>query len=139
MSAQSVVTRFAEHSYPVATGPITGGQLVYAAPLVGVDSLYVAGALALNVLGVALTDGNIAANESATDAFPANTRVTVGSHGEYLVTYAAAATVGQLLVAAAAGAVTPYIPGTSTLDEIVGRCTASTAAGAVGPAYIGAF
>ena len=138
MSAQSVVTRFAEKSYPVS-GPITGGQLVYAAPLSSVDTLYVAGANALNVLGVAITDGNTAANESATDAVPADQTVTVGTHGEYYVTYAAAATVGQLLVAAAAGAVTPYTAGTSTLDEIVGRCTASTAASAVGPAYIGAF
>lgn len=136
MPAQTSVRRFGEESYPVS-GPITGGQLVYAAAVEGVDTLSVAGAAALNVLGVAITDGDTSADESPTDAFPANQRVTVGCHGEYLVTFAAAAGPGEWLIAAASGKVTPYVAGTSTFDEIVGYAKHTTSSGAVGAAYIG--
>lgn len=38
------------------------------------------------------------------------------------VTYAASATFGQLLKAAASGQVTPFVSGTDAVEKIVGRC-----------------
>lgn len=100
------------------------------------DVAYVAGANATNVLGVALIDAAPIGSISTTAAYPASDRVTVGAHGEFPVTYAAAATVGQKLLAAANGQVTPAGAGPPS-DQVVGYCTQSTAAGAVGRAYIG--
>lgn len=103
------------------------------------DVAYVAGAGATTVLGVALIDaipftGIIT---SPASAFPVATRVTVGSHGEFPVTYASTANVGQALIAAANGAVAPFTGSGGTADEIVGYATETTPAGAVGNAYIG--
>jgi hypothetical protein len=134
-----MVRRFGELSLP-PNAAITGGLLVIGANVSGVDTVEIAGALALNVLGVALIDGTTDALIAATTplvAWPEADRVTIGSHGVFPVTYAANATIGQWLVAAANGQVTPYTPGTSTFDQIVGYCLQTTASGAVGNAYIG--
>lgn len=108
------------------------------------DAAYVAGANAVNVIGVAMNDAqpynslvDTTTGQTPVMAYPVADRVTVVNHCEVNVTYAAAATCGEKLVAAANGQVTPYTAGTSTFDEIVGYCLATTAAGAVGPAYIG--
>ena len=61
--------------------------------------------------------------------------MTIGANGEYPVTYAAAANIGQKLLAAANGQVTPAGVGPAA-DQVVGYCTQTTAAGAVGRAYI---
>lgn len=134
MSAIAVIRRFGEFSLP-PNGPITGGQLVVGAVVGGVDTAEVAGASATNVLGVCLLDCDTQADISPTDAFPAADRCTIGAHGEFQVTYAAAANVGDKLVAAANGQVTPST--TASAAEQVGYCTQTTAAGAVGNAYIG--
>lgn len=104
------------------------------------DVVYVATANSTVVLGVAMHDalpfGSILGANPIL-AVPINDRLTIGAHGEFLVTYAANATVGQALVAAANGQVTPSTPGTSQPEQIVGYCTQSTSAGNVGRAYIG--
>lgn len=141
MTAIQMQRRFPEFSLP-PNAAISGGVLVIGAVVSGVDTLEVAGALALNVLGVALIDGTTDALIASTTplvAWPEADRITIGAHGIFPVTYTANCTVGTWLVAGAAGAVTPYTAGTSTFDEIVGYCTQSItiSAGAVGFAYIG--
>lgn len=131
----TLVRRHGDISLP-AGGVITIGQLVAGASNAGEDQAVVAGAGALNVLGVAQTDATNVA-PSATDVFPTPDRCSISSGGEYLVTYAAAATVGDKLKAAANGEVTPFL-GTDTDPRLlVGYCTQTTAAGAQGRAYIG--
>lgn len=102
------------------------------------DVAYVAGSAATNVLGVALIDAApyTPVQASPVAAFPAADRVTIGAHGEFPVTYAANATIGQKLLAAANGQVTPAGAGPAA-DQVVGYCTQTTAAGTVGRAYIG--
>lgn len=104
------------------------------------DVAYVATANSTAVLGIAMHDalpyGSILSAIPIL-AVPGNDRLTIGAHGEFDVVYAANATIGVPLVAAANGQVTPYTAGTSTFDQIVGYCTESTAAGNTGRAYIG--
>lgn len=76
------------------------------------------------VYGVAADNADPRATDPATG--PAIYRPTVACIRVPMETkakYAANATLGQLLVAAATGQVTPYTAGTSTHDQIVGRCT----------------
>lgn len=104
------------------------------------DVAYVAGANATTVLGVALIDAAPYSPNQATPtaAYPFADRVTIGAHGEFPVTYAAATNIGQSLKAAANGAVTPWVDGIDTdAGTKVGYCTQTTASGAVGRAYIG--
>jgi hypothetical protein len=144
MTAVNMVRRYGDQSWP-PNAAITGGQLCIVTSVSGVDTVEVAGANALNVMGVALIDATTDALIASANAagpivgWPEADRVTLGCHGIFPVTYAANATAGVLLVAAANGQVTPYTPGTSTFDQIVGRCYATTVSGAVGPAYIGAI
>lgn len=102
------------------------------------DVAYVAGAAATDVLGVALVDATPYSplQASPIGAYPNADRVTIGAHGEFPVTYAASAVVGQKLLAAANGQVTPAGAGPPA-DQVVGYCTQTTAAGTVGRAYIG--
>lgn len=126
-------------TYTVKTGTsgasvVTGGQLVEATTG-GV--VQVAGAGSLAVLGVAEhnaqggPDVTTSGSGAGLDYYTLNTaaggpygnQLTVGV-GHYNVNYAAAATFGQLLKAAANGAVTPWVSGTDTnANLIVGRCT----------------
>jgi hypothetical protein len=114
---------------------VAGGQLVVpdAAPATTVS---VAGAAAINVLGVAGNDAAPIPNQAGdTDTLsggsplldisvaPDYTSVYYGPVTAH-ITYAANATCGQLLKAAASGAVTPWVSGTDTNPAtIVGRCT----------------
>ncbi len=120
-------------SYQVSAA-VTGGTLVIAD---GSSALTVstAGAGAINVLGVAGNDAAPLPNQASdTDTLAGGAPLldisvvpdyTAVFHGvDIRVTYAAAATFGQLLKAAASGQVTPWVSGTDTLPAtIVGRCT----------------
>jgi hypothetical protein len=116
------------------TGPVTytvaeavkGGQLVEARAAAKVG---VAGAGSKVVLGVATKDALPDASRESTDSFgfpvynevALSEFVTVGV-GFYPVTYAANASFGEKLKAAAAGKVTPYVEASDTADMIVGYC-----------------
>lgn len=124
--------RLGPDSYQVSA-QVLGGQLVVpdAGPATTVS---VAGAAAINVLGVAGIDaapivsqaGNTTGyGQSLTDisVLPDYTSVYAGP-ADCHVTYAANAAFGQLLKAAALGTVTPWVSGTDTNPAtIVGRCT----------------
>lgn len=118
-------------TYTVAE-PVTGGQLIEART----GNVGVAAAGSLKVLGVALKDATNAA-AAATDSYPLPSTVPVANDVVVRVTYAAAATFGQKLIAAANGQVTPAgaAPDART---IVGYCAdpAGVGAGATGLAYI---
>ncbi len=141
MSAVAQVTKTGPRTYtPVE--PILGGQLVEAR---AAGRIGVAAVGSLKVLGVALTDAQspdafTGLTTTGTDGRPLlnaavlPTVVAVAYGGiETKVVYAAAATFGDSLIAAAAGQVTPagLNPDART---IVGRCTApnGVALGAVG-------
>jgi hypothetical protein len=130
---------------------VLGGQLVVpdAGPATTVS---VAGAAAINVLGVAGIDAAPIPNQAGNvDSLAGNNPLldisvvpdyTSVYHGvDIHVTYAANAAFGQLLKSAAAGTVTPWVSGTDTLPAtIVGRCTqpggVTISANAVGRARI---
>jgi hypothetical protein len=114
---------------------VLGGQLVIpdAGPATTVS---VAGAGAINVLGVAGNDASPVVSQAAfTDQYAGSAPLVDLSvlpdyaavyHGpvDIRVTYAAAAAFGQLLKSAASGQVTPWVSGTDTLPAtIIGRCT----------------
>ena len=112
---------------------VYGGSLVIADGS-NATTVSTAGAGAINVLGVAGNDaspivsqaGNVNSyNQPIVDVsvLPDSTAVHCAAIDIH-VTYAAAATFGQLLKAAASGQVTPWVSGTDTLPAtIVGRCT----------------
>lgn len=151
MAAVTQVTKQGPRTYtPVE--PILGGQLVEgrAAGLAIAGQggsggpIGVAAAGSLKVVGVAITDGQspnavvttpvMVGGRSVLNAAILPTSVAVAYGGiEVPVTYAAAATFGDLLIAAANGQVTPA-GATPDARTIVGRCTApaGVAAGAVG-------
>ncbi|HMH89953.1 MAG TPA: hypothetical protein VK586_02585 [Streptosporangiaceae bacterium] len=118
-------------SYQVSA-QVLGGQLVIpdAGPAATVS---VAGAAAINVLGVAGIDaapivsqaGNTTGyGQPLTDISVLPDYVSVWHGVDIHVTYAAAATFGVLLKAAALGQVTPWVSGVDTNPAtIVGRCT----------------
>lgn len=150
MAAIVQVTKTGPRTYtPVE--PILGGQLVEGRPAGAITGqggsgapIGVAAAGSLKVVGVALTDAQapgavvttptIVGGRSVLNAaiLPASVAVAYGGI-EVPVTYAAAATFGDLLIAAANGQVTPAGV-TPDARTIVGRCTApaGAAAGAVG-------
>jgi len=125
--------RTGSDSYQVSAA-VAGGQLVVAD---GSAALTVspAGAAAINVLGVAGNDAAPIPNQAGnTDSLAGGAplldisvvpdNVAVHHNVDMHVTYAANATFGQLLKAAASGAVTPWVSGTDTNPAtIVGRCT----------------
>lgn len=140
MSGVPQVTKSGPKTF-VPTENILGGQLVEgrAAGRIGV-----AAAGSLKVLGVALTDAQspdtFATGPTTVGGFPQinaaplPTNVAVAYGGiETNVKYLAAATFGDVLIAAAGGTVTPA-GATPDARTIVGRCTApaGVAAGAVG-------
>lgn len=137
-------------SYPVAA-LVKGGQLVV--PDSGDNTkVNVAGAGAFNVLGVAGTDAApIPDQSSGTDSLAGGAPlvdisvlpdyVPVYNEGEFVLTYAADCSFGQLLKSAASGAITPWVHGTDTdVSIIVGRCTqpggVTVASNALGRAWI---
>lgn len=140
MSAVSQVTKSGPKTFTPAEA-ILGGQLVEGRAN---SRIGVAGAGSAKVLGVALTDAQapealqttstIVAGRPVLNAAPLPTTVAVAYSGEEVpVTYAANASFGDALVAAAAGQVTPA-GATPDARTIVGRCTepAGVTAGAVG-------
>lgn len=70
---------------------------------------------AMPLAGQAVDGYNVSANIM-------HSEVAVGYRGVWRLEYAAAAACGDWLVAAADGKVTPYTSGTSTFDQIIGRC-----------------
>lgn len=150
MSAIPQVTKQGPRTYtPVE--PILGGQLVEARAAGAIAGqgasggpIGVAAAGSLKVVGVALTDAQapsalvttpvVVNGRPVLGAAPLPTSVAVAYGGiEVPVTYVAAATFGDLLIAAANGQVTPA-GAAPDARSIVGRCTApaGVAAGAVG-------
>ena len=122
------------------SGSVTTGQLVMPDTTVAVDSsgkrlVKTATAGATTVIGVARLSATNTANADTTFV---HTRpsTTIFRNGQMFVTYAAAAEEGQYLVAAANGAVTPYTSGTSTFDQIVGKCAQKVTAAGEGLAWI---
>ncbi len=119
------------------SAPVTGGQLVMA-DTSNVGFVKPATAGAITVLGVAMTDAQPDGTDpqAPLDISWARPYVSVAyGPADVDVTYTTAAAHGDLLVAAAAGAVAKYTAGTSTYDQIVGRCTAEggVLANAMGP------
>jgi hypothetical protein len=113
-------------------------------PAADTTKVAVAGALALNVLGVAANDVGLRTSQDGQN--PANIAqapdyVAVYYGVDIDVTYNANAANGILLVTAAGGKVTPYTAGTSLFDQIVGRCSqpggVTVSSLAVGSARIG--
>ena len=112
---------------------VIGGQLV-AADGASAVTVSPAGANAINVVGAAIVDASPIISQAGTttgygaplldiSVLPDYTSVVSGGV-DIPVTYAAAATFGVLLKAAAAGQVTPWVSGTDTNPAtIVGRCT----------------
>lgn len=132
--------QFGPSTYEVSVA-VTGGQLVEPDSTTGKVKPATAGSLA--VLGVAMADANTAASNptSPLNVSWAQPEVAVAyGPAEFVVTYTAAATFGQLLIAGAAGAVTP-IPAITTPTAadvtatrgIVGRCTEPAGVSAAGP------
>lgn len=125
------VTKTGPRTYVPAVGTtIVGGQLVEAR---AAGRIGPAAAGSLKVLGVALTDAQAPESLVTTSALvggrqvlnmaPLPTRVAVAYGGiEVPVTYSAAATFGDLLVATANGQVGPA-GATPDARTIVGRCT----------------
>ncbi|MCZ1075081.1 hypothetical protein [Rhodococcus sp. A5(2022)] len=141
MSAVLEVTKTGPKTF-IPAERITGGQLVEAR---AAGRIGVAAAGSTKVLGVALTDAQnpeaeVTAPTTGPDGRPVlntaqlPTRVTVAYSGtEVKVTYSAAATFGDKLVATAAGKVGPAAA-TPDARTIVGICTepAGVAANGVG-------
>lgn len=116
---------------------VTGGQLVE--PDTG-GKIKPAAANSTKVLGVALNDAQPAGsapNNPINTGWP-SPQVAVARDVDVRVTYNAAANLGDPLVTTANGQVKPYTAGTSTFDQVIGRCTEplGVAAGAVGRARI---
>lgn len=116
MPGVAIVFKEGPRTYtPADNSTIKGGDVVVAA---AGGRIAVAGAAALNVVGIALNDGiapedvtNTASGDPLTlAAVPANTKVAVAYGGMEVdgVTYAANAAEGVALVAAANGDVTPF-------------------------------
>lgn len=122
-----------------AVEPILAGQLVEwraIAGLPGTRACGVAAAGSAVVCGVAEYDIPAVAATIQGPAVGIEHALTVLDFGQMPVTYAAAATRGQPLIAAAAGQVTPAT-GTPTFGQLIGSCEQdSVSAAAVGQAFI---
>lgn len=108
---------------------VTGGQLVMPDSTTGKVKPATAGAV--NVLGVALEDGQPTSAQTSTNFSTARPDIAI-AYGpvDVRVTYAANAAYGELLVAAASGQVTPVAAVTTPTAgdvtasrAVVGRCT----------------
>jgi hypothetical protein len=130
MAGVPVRLRLGPDSYEVSAA-VTGGQLVV--PTTG-GKVGPAGADALTVLGVALNDA-LPTGSDVNTTFSTARNYTAVAYGpaELNVTYAAAATFGAKLKAAASGQVTP-ITADGDPRLIVGICTepAGVGSGLVG-------
>jgi hypothetical protein len=108
-----------------ASAPVLGGRVVKAD---GSGGVIHSTAGAVNFFGVAQTD---AAATGLTHDGPnittvhSPTEVAVIMRGAVRCEFTADCAAGALVVCAADGKVTPYTPGTSTFDQIVGRCLAA--------------
>lgn len=139
MTAIPQVRKTGPKSYPVAE-TVTGGQLVEGRTTGDGDAVGVAAAGTVKCLGVALND---AVATLVTDPVggvlntaPLGTRVAVAKNVDVPVKYAAAANIGDKLVAASLGRVTPA-GATPDARTIVGECTEKvTAADTVAMAWI---
>ena len=122
---------------------ILGGQLVEWRDITtkpGVRACGVAGAASVIVAGVALDDIRATAS-SVQDGQVVDKEhaLTVVAYGIVPVVFAAAATRGQALIAAAAGKVTPTGAGAAANDAVIGFCAQDSVAGGgstVGLAFI---
>ncbi len=125
--------RLGPASYQVSAA-VAGGTLV-AADGSNATTVSTAGAGALNVLGMAGNDAAPIPNQASnTDSLAGGapiidisvvldyTAVYCGPC-DVRITYAATATFGALMKAAASGQVTPWVNGTDSAGLIVGRCT----------------
>ena len=108
---------------------VTGGSLVIADGS-SASTVSTAGAAAINVLGVAGHDASPVVSQAGNTTGYGSPLLDVSVLPDYTavysgvdihVTYAAAATFGALLMAAASGQVTPFTG--TTYSQIVGRCT----------------
>jgi hypothetical protein len=123
--------RLGPDSYQVSA-TVYGGTLVVADGS-SASTVSTAGANAINVLGVAGNDASPIVSQAGNTTSYGDPLVDISALSDYTavwhgsdgpVTYAAAATFGQLLKAAASGQVTPWVSGTDTnAATIVGRCT----------------
>lgn len=104
---------------------VAGGNVVESRAASGAATqrpVGVAAAGSTTVMGVSLTDATNAA-QSATLVYPLPVSATVLQEGSGVpVVYAANATYGAALKAAAAGKVTPWVSGTDAADLIIGYC-----------------
>ena len=140
MGAIPQVRKTGPKSYPCVQAT-TGGQLVEGRATSG-GGVGPAAAGSAKVLGVALNDAVTTLItdpvNGVLDTAPAGTRVNVGKGVEVPVTYAAAAALGDKLIAAANGQVTPA-GATPDARTIVGECTelaGVSAGGTVAKAWI---
>jgi hypothetical protein len=127
-------------TYPVNV-PVLGGQLVSADTSVsGIDAVKPSQLGDVTVVGVALTDADPASTSQVGAATPLPAVTTVARECIVTVLYTDAASFGQVLKASGNGGVTPYRFNGATPDTnpelIIGRCRATTAAGAIGLAGI---
>ena len=123
--------RLGPQSYQVSA-TVLGGQLVTADGS-SATTVSVAGAGATAVLGVAGNDASPIVSQAGNTTGYGDPLVDISVLPDYVsvyaapgdlhVTYAANATFGALVKAAAAGTVTPWISGTDAAGLIVGRCT----------------
>lgn len=111
-------------SYPVVE-TVLGGQLVEGRTTGAGDSVGVAAAGTFKCMGVALNDAvaTLVTDpvNGVLDTAPRGTRTAVGKNVEVPVTYAAAANIGDKLIAASNGRVTPA-GATPDARTIVGEC-----------------
>lgn len=127
-------------TFPVAAA-IVGGQLVIP-DATHQYNVNVAGAGALNVIGVALEDAAPAGTDPATYVYAREPYVAVAVSCQVPVTFAANSNTGDRLKAAANGQVTPWISGTDNPQLVVGTNmdpAGSVLSGAVGLALIEPF
>lgn len=120
-------------TFPVASA-VAKGQLVMPDSTTP-SSVKVATAGSTNVLGVAMkaaVNAGGTGSQSDTDRAGIGPTTSVALSGVVRVTFASAANPGDMLVAAANGAVTKYTAGTSTFDQVVGSAMSVVSSGAVG-------
>lgn len=118
----------------LATGPFTcncGPNTIIGGRLVMPDTVNLGMVIHTTLattkcLGVALDDA-IPLSGQTVDGYAVTAAIirsefAVAWEGIYWLDFSVAATFGDLLVADAAGKVRPYTAGTSTYDQIIGRC-----------------
>jgi len=109
---------------------VVGGQLVE--PDAATGRIKPAAAGSAVCLGVACTDAIPAAtnqndNANDTNLSPIGPYVAVASQGYWVLTYAAACTLGTKVKVAANGTVTPWVSGTDAAALVVGICCEAAA------------